>query len=265
MIVLSENYFSALSQLLATARANMPRLDESHGDYYDEDSILHCGICYAPKEYHVHRELNGHVLDFIAPIACLCTQKQIDEEQRRERIGRLREVCYCYGHSDMKECSFSKADRNQRAAETCRTFADNLPQKGLLICGPSGSGKSYLAACIVNRLTANGTPCLFTDAGTLADMMETAEQDVLKALDRYAVLVLDDLGSERENEYMTEKICKILDRRRSAKRPVIATTSRVQHIMDGETKQALQIRNRITEMCEPVLVPDRDEQVEWGE
>lgn len=257
------NYCYALAQLLATARANMPGLDESHGDYYDEQGILHCGLCYAPKEYHVHAERNGAVLDFIAPIACTCYQRKIDEAEKRARVERLRDVCYCYGHGELKNALFRDADRNRRAVDMCRDFADRLPSKGLLISGPDGCGKSYLAACIVNRLTANGKPCLFTDAGTLADMMETAEQDVLKSLDRYAVLVLDDFGNERDNAYMTEKVCKILDRRNSTGKPVVVTTSRLEDIENGASKYLLQVRGRILGKCSLIRVPDKAEQMEW--
>ena len=76
---------------------------------------------------------------------------------------------------------------------------------GLLLWGNTGNGKTYAAACIANALIARGIPALITSFPRILnagwDKREIAEQ-----MRQYPLLVIDDLGAERESDYFNNLV-----------------------------------------------------------
>ncbi len=92
----------------------------------------------------------------------------------------------------------------------------------MLIFGPSGVGKSHLAAGIGEQLVENGYRVLFIRTTELLQKLQAAKRDlVLPAmfakLDKYDCLILDDFGyvkkSEMETSLLFELICERYERR----------------------------------------------------
>src|SRR6266851_2066428 len=78
----------------------------------------------------------------------------------------------------------------------------------LLIFGASGTGKTHLAAAIGTALVDNGRRVLFSRTTDLVQKLQAARRDLalpamLAKLDRYDVLVLDDLGYVRKDQAET--------------------------------------------------------------
>lgn len=100
--------------------------------------------------------------------------------------------------------------------------------KGLLFFGSVGTGKTFHAACIANALIDRGYPCLVTNfarlVNTLSGMYE-GKQQYIDSLNKFDLLVLDDLAAERDTEYMNEIIQNIVDSRYRAGLPTIVTTN----------------------------------------
>ncbi|HWO73596.1 MAG TPA: ATP-binding protein, partial [Dehalococcoidia bacterium] len=84
-----------------------------------------------------------------------------------------------------------------------RSFAE-APEGWLLIHGPSGAGKTHVAAAIANRCLELGRPALFVVVPDLLDHLRAAYKpgsdlgyDTLLEQVRVApVLILDDLGTQ---------------------------------------------------------------------
>ena len=112
-------------------------------------------------------------------------------------------------------------------------YAENFPKflkegKGLLLFGSVGTGKSYYAACIANRVIDQGYSARMTNFATLTnDLSGMAEgkNRYIEDLGRYALLIIDDLGAERKSEYMQEIIFNIIDSRCRSGKPMIITTN----------------------------------------
>lgn len=92
----------------------------------------------------------------------------------------------------------------------------------LLLFGPSGVGKTHLAAAIGEKLIQAGNRVLFIRTTELLQKLELSKRDFLlpKALDRldkYDCLILDDFGYVKKNENETrllfELICDRYERR----------------------------------------------------
>ena len=67
------------------------------------------------------------------------------------------------------------------------------------------------------------------------------------------LLILDDLGMERQTEYSREQIFNIVDGRYLAHKPMIITTNlTLTQLKSPETMAEQRIYDRVLEMCVPV-------------
>ena len=97
----------------------------------------------------------------------------------------------------------------------------------LLIFGPSGTGKTHLAAAFGAALVDNGKRVLFTRTTDLVQKLQAARRDLalpgtLAKLDRFDVLVLDDLGYVRKDQAETNVLFELIAERYE-RRSLIAT------------------------------------------
>ncbi|MEB3352847.1 MAG: ATP-binding protein [Cyanobacteriota bacterium] len=88
--------------------------------------------------------------------------------------------------------------------------------ENLLLCGPSGVGKTHLAAGLDHSLIALDRSGRFFSVMTLLQELQGAEADdapakALNKLDRYALLVIDDIGYVRQDEAETSVLFELVD------------------------------------------------------
>jgi DNA replication protein DnaC len=85
----------------------------------------------------------------------------------------------------------------------------------ILLFGPSGSGKSHLAAAIGHALVENGYRVLFTRATDLVQRLQTARQalaleNAIEKLDKYHLIILDDLCYVRRDQAETSVLFEMI-------------------------------------------------------
>lgn len=88
----------------------------------------------------------------------------------------------------------------------------------VLIFGPSGTGKTHLAAGIGEKLVLVGCRVLFTRTTELLQKLQAAKRDctlpaMLDKLDRYDCLILDDFGYVKKNEMETSLLFELISER----------------------------------------------------
>ena len=100
---------------------------------------------------------------------------------------------------------------------------------GLLLYGDVGTGKSYGAACIANRLIEQSIPACMINLSTVLNSMGGFQSEEKNAyisdLMRYPLLILDDFGMERQTEYALEQVFNVIDARYRSGKPLIITTN----------------------------------------
>jgi DNA replication protein DnaC len=115
-------------------------------------------------------------------------------------------------------------------------FADNYPsegERGLLLMGPWGVGKTHLAVAALIELVVRGHSGLFYDYRELLKEIQnsynpesrTTEMGVLEPVLKTEVLLLDDLGSSKPSDWALETVGHILNTRYNEKRVTILTTN----------------------------------------
>ena len=164
------------------------------------------------------------------------------------------------------EANDGKGD--QKVINIAKRYVDKFDEmrgrgKGLVLMGDTGTGKTYVAACIVNALIDQGYPCLITslsrEINTVQGMYD-GKQDYIDSLNKYSLLVLDDVGVEGATPFRMEMIYSIIDTRYRSGLPMIVTTNipwRELSRADVELAKK-RIYSRILEMCIPIKVEGTD-------
>ncbi len=140
-----------------------------------------------------------------------------------------------------------------------RAYVEHWPEAfkrniGLLLFGDVGTGKSFAAGCIANALLDTEVPVLMTNFPTvlarLCGMFGEDRTDFLASLGDYDLLIIDDLGTERNTEYSMEQMFSIIDSRYRSGKPLIVTTNLKLDKLKHPTDLA---HARILERCAPIL------------
>lgn len=239
------------------------------GDYIGEDGLLYCGKCHTRKQTMVN--VLGNIMT--PYVACKCSQeryaKEVEEKKRREFEERVRDMRKAgFPDEEMMRWTFERDDgKDTKLSTVAHRFVDKFPTmlkdgKGLLLYGDVGTGKSYAAACIANALVDKGVPCMMTNmprlVNTLSGMLE-GKQGYIDRLNSFALLVIDDLGTERGTDYVSELVYNIIDSRYRAGLPLIVTTNLTLKDMAAETDVKKQrIYSRLYDMCIPMAVAGKD-------
>jgi len=167
-----------------------------------------------------------------------------------------------------------------RALLTATAFVEKYPVdtagRGLLFVGSMGLGKTHLAVGVLKQLIRErGVKGLFCDYRELLKNIQnsynpqvaTTELELLKPVFRAEVLVLDDLGAQKPNEWVWDTVALILNTRYKDKLTTIITTNYPDQPagaafkVDKEGKQSAitedtlgdrigdRMRSRLAEMC----------------
>lgn len=122
------------------------------------------------------------------------------------------------------------------------------PSGWLALTGPSGTGKSHLAASITNAILDRDEGALwifvpdFLDhlRTTFSPQSEVSYDELFTTVRDAPVLVLDDLGAQSASPWAEEKLYQILAHRYDARRPTVITTSKLIDGFDGRLRSRLQ-------------------------
>ena len=239
--------------------------DDEPQDYVGEDGLLVCGRCGQPKQKRL--EISFRSTPLIVRIPRECEKRAEEEREERERLDaaaekskKARRECF-RDYESYRDCTFESDDRlNPKRSDVCLRYADTFDKSdpyGLLLWGGIGTGKSYMAAAIANRVIDRGYSALLTDIGSIVSLMESSFDDRRKNLDRilrYDLLVIDDLGAQRGTEYMMEHVYSVIDGRYRSGRPMVITTNfNADEIKENrESERWGRIFDRILECCYPV-------------
>ena len=251
-----------ITGIINTINARISRQYSEHeGDYRNGNSLLMCGKCHSEKECILTKP-DGTTKT--VRCACRCSvaqhEKEAEEKRKRDRMQYLDSMRRTgFPDAEMREWTFAKSDHtDQRNENIARKYIANFDAMrkqgtGLLLCGQVGTGKSFLAACIANELINQGTPCLMTNFSRIISRVSEkfgGDQKYLDDLNRFDLLIIDDLGAERDTEFTWEKVMNVIDARYRAGLPLIITTNfEPKDFADRGDIRRQRVFSRLKEMC----------------
>lgn len=145
--------------------------------------------------------------------------------------------------SSLREHNFStlsfqyyKGDDLKRFEQTvlsCKKFVKNFNSDyhNLFFYGTVGTGKSFLSECIADELIQNGYSVLYFSSASLFDLLAAQtfyhKEDATSLEDLYDcdLLIVDDLGTELTNQFVSSSFFAFINERHLAKKATIISTN----------------------------------------
>ena len=251
------------------------RVPQDTDTYTGADGLQYCSKCHTARQSRI--EVFGIIKT--VPCVCKCMQEARQrEEERRARYERMQEIKRFrdmgFTDRDMAAHTFALDDgSNAKLTKAAQAYVDHFKDfrkdgKGLLLYGSVGTGKSFIAACIVNALIDMGYPCLMTNFNRLIDSVNSEwgeRQTHLDGLSRFELIAIDDLGVERDSSYMNENVTVIVDSLYRAKVPLIITSNYTPKQLTGEEEiRRKRVYDRLLERCHPIEVTGESRRKEKG-
>lgn len=109
------------------------------------------------------------------------------------------------------------------------------PMGWLVINGPTGTGKTHLAAGIAINCVENSSPVIYKSIQEIVDIVTNTnpEDESFKDLINFPFLVIDDFGNQTYSDWIEEKIDHLFTHRYTRKLPtVIALSSNILDLDD---------------------------------
>lgn len=249
--------------------------ENSTGDYTGGDGLLHCGKCHKPKEkvleFPGFLDRNGTGRKMKVRCMCDCETAAREEMIRREKereemqlLQRLRDSSLIESRlRGARLSTFIKTGDNQKLFTMAERYVhkfDEMYQRsqGILFWGTVGAGKSYTAACIANELLDRRIPVVMTSFVKILQNIQGGSVDeaqYIAKLNRAKLLIIDDLGTERNTDYALEKVYNVIDSRYLSGKPLILTTNlTLPEMQEAQDTRFKRIYDRIFEMCYPFRV-----------
>ena len=141
------------------------------------------------------------------------------ERARRRTARHLLEARLPVGKT-LDRFDFAAVSSISKARITALAEGDSWLDQGtnILLFGPPGAGKSHLAAALGHAMIDAGYRVLFTRTTDLVQQLQTARQDLklasaIEKLDKYHLLVLDDLSYVQKSQAETSVIFELISAR----------------------------------------------------
>lgn len=217
---------------------------------------LHDSLLHIRQRQQALLTSAGLPVDYLKPIyrcpACEDTGYITDENNLKQKCScfRQREISILYSQSNIQDMisreNFSTLSteyyqgedlrRFESAVDLCRNFIKNFNQDyhNILFYGTVGTGKSFLSGCIAKELIDKGYSVIYFSSSGLFDMLarysfdykeKEALQDFCEDIYGCDLLIIDDLGTEITNTFVSSQLFYCLNERGLRKKAMIISTN----------------------------------------
>ena len=239
-------------------------------EYIVNDGLIYCSKCHTPRQKRI--EVSGKTIEPRCMCACQTEDYDRREQERKHRefldiVAKNRSI----GLPDpgLRKHTFENdLGYNPKQIRMAKRYVQHWEElrknaTGLLLWGDVGTGKSFIAGCIANALLDKGVPVIMTNfarlLNKLTDMYAGDRNAYIDSFKRYPLMIIDDLGVERNSEFAREQVFSVIDSRYRSELPMIVTTNlTLEELQHPEDLSRSRIYDRILERCLPIRVNDQN-------
>lgn len=239
-------------------------------EYLDESGLIYCSKCRTPRQKRI--EVAGRRIEPRCMCACQTADYEQQEHERKHRefldmVAKNRSVGL--PDPELRKHTFANdLGYNSKQMEMAKQYVQHWEEfqktaSGLLLWGNVGTGKSFIAGCIANALLDKGVPVIMTNfarlLNKLTDMYAGDRNAYIDSFKRYPLMIIDDLGVERNSEFAREQVFSIIDSRYRSQLPMIVTTNlSLKKLKNPEDMARARIYDRVMERCMPIRVNEQN-------
>ncbi|MBQ8197805.1 MAG: ATP-binding protein [Lachnospiraceae bacterium] len=195
---------------------------------------------------------NGYPADYLEPVytckdcqdtgylpdksKCRCMkQKMIAHLYEQSGLMTLLQT-ENFDHLSMEYYDGEDRLKFEKAVQSARNFIEGFGShyRNLFFCGTVGTGKSFLSCCIAKELLEQGYSVMYFSAGALFDKIAefTFRNKDKEALAQFKhdllgcdLLIIDDLGTEIVNSFITSELFSCLNERHLHRKSTIVSSN----------------------------------------
>lgn len=239
-------------------------------EYIVNDGLIYCSKCHTPRQKRI--EVSGKTIEPRCMCACQTEDYDRREQERKHRefldiVAKNRSIGL--PDSSLRKHTFENdLGYNPKQMRMAKRYVQHWEElrknaTGLLLWGDVGTGKSFIAGCIANALLDKGVPVIMTNfarlLNKLTDMYAGDRNAYIDSFKRYPLMIIDDLGVERNSEFAREQVFSVIDSRYRSELPMIVTTNlTLEELQHPEDLSRSRIYDRVLERCLPIRVNDQN-------
>lgn len=229
-------------------------------------SVGVCQVCGIEK----FRCYNDQGVNYITK--CKCEDEKMREdwskkatEKAYKDILKQRKDFSGLSKKDIREVNQTKLIKtqgNRHAIESINSFVNNFSsetERGYMIIGPIGCGKSIIAKKAEKNIMHNGYTALFIDTNLFLEKVkerkfdDPSAQDIQQQAIECDLLILDNFGLETYSDWNTQTLFSILEKRWGELKPTIYTSSLTQSDLRNRYGKNGHFYSRLLDSIEDIL------------
>jgi DNA replication protein DnaC len=184
---------------------------------------------FAMADLHLQNIKNNRLSDLTSDEYLSMLTDHEWEDRQQKKISRLMSQAGFKQKASINEISFSQPrnlDKNMFNRLATMDFMHK--SENIIITGPSGVGKSYLAQALGNQACLQGYKSMYTNTSRYFTKLKLAKVDgtylkELKNLQKTDLLILDDFGLQAFDNYAREALMDIIDERYNHKSTIVSS------------------------------------------
>jgi DNA replication protein DnaC len=137
----------------------------------------------------------------------------------------------------------------------------------LYYSGGVGTGKTHLVTAIVRELRKQAVPSVIVSVPNMLDLLrpkQSGETKHFKQILTVKVLALDDIGAQRNSDWVTEQMFKLIDYRSMHKLATIMTSNETLDSLSSSAPGWSRIADRIAEHAVLVAMKEGSYRIKQG-
>lgn len=147
--------------------------------------------------------------------SCICFKKIHTDILTKNQTSLNTEISF----DDFRLDCYPDSEYMGKVLNHCKTFADMVPDKNvanMIFTGKTGLGKTFMCSCMANRALERGISVLFIKASELFDEITfKGNEELRREVEQTRLLIIDDIGAERQTDMRYSDFLDILDKRNS--------------------------------------------------